>query len=87
MDTALRAPIVEHRTPLARIVWEQRVERRALAANLDPPVSPGAITRWCSGEWPIPPARIPQLAALLGVAEGDINPSYAAGVPDVEVSE
>jgi transcriptional regulator with XRE-family HTH domain len=32
-------------------------------------VTPSAVSRWVSGEWRIPEARVVQLAALLGVEE------------------
>lgn len=35
-------------------------------------VSQGTVTRWCSGERPIPPARVTELAELLGVHEAEI---------------
>lgn len=35
-------------------------------------VSQATVTRWCSGERVIPPARVKELADLLGVHEDDI---------------
>lgn len=44
-----------------------------IASNLG--VSQGTVSRWCSGERVIPPARVRELADLLGVHEEDIAES------------
>ena len=70
---ALHAPQIEHRTGLARLLWDRRIEQTALAAALNPPVHQSTVTRWCKGERTIPPRRIEEIAALLGVKPEELS--------------
>lgn len=58
------------RTKLERLIDEQSRKPAKLAQRLG--VSRGTFSRWCSGERVIPPARVKELADLLGVHEDDI---------------
>ncbi|MGE0228827.1 MAG: hypothetical protein AB7U23_09995 [Dehalococcoidia bacterium] len=55
------------KTPLARLMFELDVDGKSLGEQLQPPVSKTAISRWANRKDPIPPARVPQIAAVLGV--------------------
>ena len=57
-------------TPVAKM-WAGRkklkLSQAKLATMLDPPVSQGQVARWENGSEFIPPARVTQIEALLGV--------------------
>lgn len=61
------------RSPLGRVFDAQGRRYDWLAQQLTPPVDSSAVWRWCSGEWRIPPGRIPQLAKALGVSVEEIT--------------
>lgn len=65
--------IRNEQTGLAKVLKKQGRKRSWVGEQLDPPVKHYVISRWCSGAWPIPPDRIPQLAALLNVDEEAIR--------------
>ena len=72
---------MKEQTPLARILKAQGRKRSWVGEQIG--VKPYTISRWCAGEWPIPEGRIPQLAAVLGVAPEAIREPVAAGVGEV----
>lgn len=57
-------------TKFGRLLKSQGRRRDWVAQNLG--VTYSAVYRWCSGERVIPPARVRELADLLGVHEEDI---------------
>ena len=67
---------MEHRTGLARVIHDQGRKAIWVAERLG--VSHTTVTRWSRGEWPIPSARVAQLATLLGVTEDELTDAVAA---------
>lgn len=57
-------------TKLSRLLESQGRKRLWVARELL--IDHTTVSRWCSGERVIPPARITELAALLGVHEAEI---------------
>jgi DNA-binding transcriptional regulator YdaS (Cro superfamily) len=55
---------------LALVVRSQGRRKDWIATRIG--VSQATVTRWCNGERGIPPARVRELADLLGVHEEDI---------------
>lgn len=68
-----KTPSTRERSLLGKVFDSQGRRYNWLAAELSPPVHRSAVWRWCSGEDPIPAARIPQLAAALGVTPEEIT--------------
>ena len=68
---------MQHPTPLAKVVEKQGRRVDWLAAQLDPPVDPSTVSRWCNGKREIPRFRFPQLAALLGVPVEELSAEKA----------
>jgi len=66
------------RTALERVLIAQGRRRRWVAQQLDPPVDVSTVHRWASGEWPLPPTRVDQLAALLDVPAEALREPVAA---------
>lgn len=60
----------EAKTKFARLLKSQGRQRIWVSQELK--VDHGTVSRWCSGERVIPPARVRELADLLGVHEEDI---------------
>ena len=58
------------KTPLARVLRDQGRQIGWVARGLG--VHRNAVSRWVNGKEATPPARVPQLAALLGVDESEI---------------
>lgn len=56
---------------LATIIDERGIKRSWIAEKIG--VSRSAITRWADGDWPIPPRRAEELAALLNVPLSDLQ--------------
>lgn len=63
-------------TGLARILDEQGRRRMWVARKLG--VDPTTVTLWCQGKREIPPARVVELAELLGVSPAEIRERKAA---------
>lgn len=57
-------------TKLDQVLASQGRKREWVAQKLG--VTYSAVYRWCNGERIIPPARVTELAALLGVHEDEI---------------
>lgn len=65
-------------TGLAQVLKEQGRRTDWVAESIG--VTPSAVSRWASGQWPIPERRVSELAELLGVSEFRIR----NGIPDVK---
>ncbi len=63
---------------LSRVIEEQGRQLKWVAAQLDPPVHASTLSRWASLERPVPPARLTELAALLGVEPEALTEQPAA---------
>lgn len=58
-------------TGLAQVLERQGRRRDWVAQQLG--IDPTTVSRWCLGQRELPPERVPQLAALLGVTEDEIR--------------
>ncbi len=68
----LQKPVADNRTAFARCLWETRITQADVARALG--VTGSIVSRWAAGEpgWPIPEARVGELAELLGVSPAEI---------------
>ena len=66
----LQTPSVEHKTALARLLYERRITGADLARGLA--VSESAVSRWCSGQRSLSSAMTTRIANLLGVSPDEI---------------
>lgn len=64
------APNIQRRTGLARLLFNRGIRQTFVADELG--VTPGLVSRWCSGKVRIPDERVSQLSVLLDVFTGDI---------------
>jgi predicted transcriptional regulator len=69
-------------TPLARILARQGRRLVWVAAQLD--VDASTVSRWCSGDRPLPESRRQQLADLLGVGAASLVETLFPGPPESE---
>ena len=61
---------VRARTKLEKLIWVQGRVQVWVADELG--VDPSTVNRWIAGTWVIPPARVTELAKLLGVSKKEI---------------
>lgn len=70
LDASTHAKCSPHPTKLDRLMCERRCTQTRLAARLG--ISQGHVSRMCSGERPIAPSHVPEIADELGAHEEDI---------------
>jgi len=71
-DAAAPRDLSDAATPLAAVLREQGRRLVWVAARLG--VDPSTVSRWCSGDRPIPGVRLRELAAVLGVSVDVLTP-------------
>ena len=78
-DAATPRDLSDAATPLAAVLREQGRRLVWVAARLG--VDPSTVSRWCSGDRPIPGVRLRELAAVLGVSV-DVLSTAPSGLAD-----